>query len=269
MDSLILADSHCHLEGLDLTFYEGSLTRAVAVARENQVRYLLNVATRLDAFPGLISLLSQDEFIYGAIGVHPSEVVDQEPSVDDLTRLFDHPRMVAVGETGLDYHYQFVNHETQRERFRRHIQAARLVKKPLIIHTREASQDVLRILKEEKAEEVGGVLHCFTENWAVAEAALAMGFYLSFSGILTFKNAEAIRAVAKQAPFDRLLIETDSPYLAPVPQRGKSNEPAYLKYIAACLAEIRGVTLAEIAKQTTKNFQRLFLLKTSRTEAHC
>lgn len=258
MDSVILADSHCHLSMLDLTPYAGSLTRAIAAARENQVRYLLNVATRLDAFPALIDILEQDTDIYGAIGLHPSELIEVEPSVDDLTVLLNHPHMVAVGETGLDYHYQFVSHEIQCDRFRRHIQAARLVKKPLIIHVREASDAVLRILKEEKAEEVGGVLHCFTENWAVAEAALAMGFHLSFSGILTFKSAETIRAVAKQVPTDRLLIETDSPYLAPMPKRGKPNEPSYLKYTAACLAEIRGVTLSEMADQTTKNFQRLF-----------
>lgn len=196
--------------------------------------------------------------IYASVGVHPNERAGADPSVEDLIRLADDPRIVAIGETGLDYYRIDGATDWQQDRFRRHIRAARASGKPLIIHTREAAPDTLRIMAEEGAGAVGGVMHCFTESWEVARAALDMNFYVSFSGIVTFRNAEALRDVARQVPGDRLLVETDAPYLAPVPLRGKTNEPAYVRYVAECVADLRGQPFPALAEQTTGNFFELF-----------
>jgi TatD DNase family protein len=190
--------------------------------------------------------------------VHPNEREGREPSVEDLTGLADDARVVAIGETGLDYYRSQGDMAWQQERFRRHIRAAKISGKPLIIHTREAAADTLRIMREEQAQDIGGVMHCFTESWEVARAALDLNFHISFSGIVTFRNAEALREVAKQVPQDRLLIETDAPYLAPVPFRGKTNEPAYVKHVAECLAMLRATSFEDIAAHTTRNFFGLF-----------
>jgi TatD DNase family protein len=192
------------------------------------------------------------------VGVHPDYEGTQEPGIDLLVGLAQHPKVIAIGETGLDYFRLKGNLEWQRTRFQNHIRAARAGKKPLIIHTREAAADTLRIMQEENAAEVSGVMHCFTESWEVAEAALAMGFYISFSGIVTFKNAKQLKEVARKVPLDRILIETDSPYLAPVPHRGKLNQPAYVKHVAEEIAMLRGISLKEVGRITTENFQRLF-----------
>jgi TatD DNase family protein len=193
------------------------------------------------------------------VGVHPDYEDTPEPSVDELVRLADHPRVLAIGETGLDYFRLTGDLEWQRQRFRTHIRAARQVGKPLVIHTRSASADTLRIMEEEGATEVGGVMHCFTESQAVADDAIAMNFVISFSGIVTFKNARDLQAVAQTIPLDRMLVETDSPYLAPVPHRGKTNQPAWVRHVAEFIADLRGVAPEMIAEATTANFERVFL----------
>jgi len=211
-------------------------------------------------FPQVLALAEQHANIYASAGVHPDYEGVEEPDVSRLVALARHPRVIAIGETGLDYFRLKGDLEWQRERFRTHIRAARESGKPLIIHTREAAADTLRLMQEEKAFEAGGVMHCFTETWEVAEAALAMGFYISFSGIVTFKNAKQIKEVAQRVPLERILIETDAPYLAPVPHRGKLNQPAYVKHVAEEIAMLRGLSLNEVGDQTTENFMKLFNL---------
>ncbi len=204
-------------------------------------------------------MAEQHDQIYASVGVHPDHEQDTEPTQQLLVEMAQHPKVIAIGETGLDYFRLKGDLEWQRERFRTHIKAAIKCNKPLIIHTREAAQDTLRIMKEEGAAEVGGVMHCFTESMDVALAAIEMNFYISFSGIVTFKNAATIKEVARQIPLERILIETDSPYLAPVPFRGKLNQPAYVKHVAEELAFLRKIPLAEIGRATSDNFRRLFL----------
>ncbi len=250
-----LVDSHCHLDfdplGADL---DGVVSRARAAG----VGYMLCVSVMLEKYKEIQSISNRFSYIFSSIGVHPNERDGQDPTVDDLVDLARDPRVVAIGETGLDYYRSQGDMRWQQDRFRRHIQAARICRKPLIIHTRDAARDTIAIMREENAAEAGGVMHCFTESWDMAQDAMAMGFYVSFSGIVTFANAKALREVASRIPDDRLLIETDSPYLAPVPHRGKTNEPAYVKHVAECLAEVRGATFEHIAKQTTQNFFQLF-----------
>lgn len=223
---------------------------------------MLCVSVTLESFPEIRAIAGAHANIYASVGVHPNERDGRDPTRDELVALANDDRVVAIGETGLDY---FRSKDDvggdmswQQQRFRAHIQAARTARKPLIIHTREAADDTLRLMREERAGEAGGVMHCFTESWEVARAALDLGFYISLSGIVTFRNAEALREVAKQVPADRLLIETDSPYLAPVPFRGKSNEPAFVRHVAECVAGLRGVSLEELADRTTRNFFDLF-----------
>jgi TatD DNase family protein len=192
------------------------------------------------------------------VGVHPNERDGREPTSEELVRLGRDPRVVAVGETGLDYYRSTGDLRWQRERFQRHMEAARELRLPLVIHTRESAADTLAMLEDGGARDIGGVMHCFTEDWAAASRALDLGFYLSFSGIVTFKSADVLRAVARKAPLERILIETDAPYLAPVPHRGRTNEPALVRHVAQCLAEVRGVALEEIAARTSENFYRLF-----------
>jgi TatD DNase family protein len=225
---------------------------------ESQVGHALCVSVTLDKFPEVLNLAEQYDNFYASVGVHPDYEDIEEPSVEALVRLSQHPKIVAIGETGLDYFRLTGDLEWQRERFRTHIRAAILAGKPLIIHTRSAAEDTLRIMAEEGANKVGGVMHCFTENLEVALAAIAMGFYISFSGIITFKNATQIKEVAQAIPLDKMLVETDSPYLAPVPFRGKTNQPAYVKYVAQEIANLRGISLDAVMQATTQNFFTLF-----------
>ena len=251
----LLVDSHCHL---DFPEFQGREDELVAAMQANQVGWALVAGVTLERFPGVLALAERFPRLYAAVGVHPDTQDGQEADEETLLRLADHPKVVAIGETGLDYYRLEGDLEWQRERFRTHIRAARKCRKPLIIHTREAAADTLRILEEEGAGEVGGVFHCFTENRSVAEAALALGFHISFSGIVTFKNALQIKEVATLVPLDRLLVETDAPYLAPVPYRGKLNHPALVRHVAEEVAKLRGIGVEELADATTSNFFRLF-----------
>ncbi|THF66414.1 TatD family deoxyribonuclease [Pseudothauera nasutitermitis] len=248
-------DSHCHLDLPDLIAREDEVLAAMRAAG---VRHALCVSVTLEAFPAVRALAERHAGLFASVGVHPDNAGCEEPDVDRLLALADHPRVVAIGETGLDYYWQKDAPEWQRTRFRTHIRAARSCGKPLIIHTREAAADTLRVMREENAGEAGGVMHCFTESWEVAEDALDQGFHVSFSGIVTFKSATALKEVAAKVPLDRLLIETDAPYLAPVPYRGKTNQPAYVVHVAEEIARLRGVPVEQIARATTDNFFRLF-----------
>ncbi len=220
--------------------------------------HALCVSVTLDKFPEVLGLAEQYDNFYASVGVHPDYENIDEPSVDLLCRLAQHPKVVAIGETGLDYFRLSGDLEWQRNRFRTHIRAAILVGKPLIIHTRNAANDTLRIMQEEGAHQAGGVMHCFTESLEMAKAAIEMGFYISFSGIVTFKNAAQLKEVAQKIPLDKILVETDSPYLAPVPFRGKTNQPAYVKYVAQEIADLRGISLEAVMQATTQNFFNLF-----------
>lgn len=220
--------------------------------------HALCVSVTLDKFPEVLRLAEQYDNFYASVGVHPDYENIEEPSVDVLCRLAQHPKVVAIGETGLDYFRLNGDLEWQRSRFRTHIRAAILAGKPLIIHTRNAADDTLRIMQEEGAHQAGGVMHCFTESLEMAKAAIEMGFYISFSGIVTFKNAAQLREVAQKIPLDKILVETDSPYLAPVPFRGKTNQPAYVKYVAQAIADLRGTSLEAVMQATTQNFFNLF-----------
>ncbi|MDG4553174.1 MAG: TatD family hydrolase [Candidatus Competibacter sp.] len=253
----MLIDSHCHLDRLDLGRF-GGLTGVLETAAAHGVTRLLSVATDLEGWPALARLTEPYPCIALSVGVHPSEDGARPPTVTELTALGREPRVVAIGETGLDYYYGADRADRQRDWFRVHVAAARDLGKPLIVHTRDARADTLRILEEEGAAEVGGVLHCFTEDWAMAERALALNFYVSFSGIVTFKNAKQIQDVARRLPADRLLVETDSPYLAPVPHRGKPNQPAWVRHVAEFVATLRGESLEQVATVTTANYGRLF-----------
>lgn len=253
-----IVDSHCHINFPELA---GNMADVLAQMRHHDVVSALCVSVNLADFPQVLTLAEQYENIYASVGVHPDYEGVEEPDVARLLQLADHPKVIAIGETGLDYYRLKGDLEWQRARFRTHIQASRACGKPLIIHTRSAAADTLRIMEEEQAAEAGGVMHCFTESWEVAEAALAMGFYISFSGIVTFKNAKELKDVAQRVPLDRILVETDSPYLAPTPHRGKLNQPAYVKHVAEEIAILRGIGLDEVAAQTTDNFKRLFKLQ--------
>ena len=259
----MFVDSHCHLNFPDLVKDLPAIREAMAAAQVNRA---LCISTTLEDFDAVHQLALDFDNFWCTVGVHPDNEGVQEPSVDDLVQRAALPKVVGIGETGLDYYRlegrSVTDMAWQRERFRRHIRAAQICRKPLVIHTRSASDDTLAILKEAGetggAQAAGGVFHCFTETKAVAKAALDLGFYISFSGILTFKNAADLREVAQFVPLDRILIETDSPYLAPVPHRGKTNQPAYVALVAAQVAQIRGLTVAEVAQATSHNFDQLF-----------
>jgi len=249
-------DSHCHINFPD--FDEG-VEPLLAHMRAAEVSHALCVSVNLENLPSILTLAEAHANIYASVGVHPDHQKAAEPDVATLVKLASYPKVVAIGETGLDYFR--LERETvdwQRERFRVHIRAAREAGKPLIVHTRNAAEDTLAIMREEGASEAGGVMHCFTENWVIAQAALEMGFYLSFSGIVTFKSAADIQEVARRVPLDRMLIETDSPYLAPVPYRGKRNEPAYVRQVGEFVAGLRGLRPEELGEATSRNFFRLF-----------
>ena len=260
----VFVDSHCHLDFPELA---ADLPQLLAAMREHEVSHALCIGVDLPAWPNVLAIAQSHANLYATAGVHPDYVDTPEPSVAELVAMAQVDKVVAIGETGLDYFRLEGDLEWQRERFRTHIRAARQASKPLVIHTRAAAVDTLAIMRDERAGDVGGVMHCFTETWEVAQAALDLGFHISFSGIVTFKNAHELKDVARRVPLDRLLIETDSPYLAPVPYRGKRNQPAYVPHVAAEIARLRGLTPEEVALATSSNFFRLFRID-SETESH-
>jgi TatD DNase family protein len=251
----MLVDSHCHLDFPELA---SRIDQVLASMKSARVAAALCIGVSLEKMPEVLSLADLHENLFASVGVHPEHQDCLEPDVATLLRHAQHERVIGIGETGLDYYWHKDRPEWQRDRFRIHIRAARESGKPLIIHTRNSADDTLRIMREEKAEEVGGVMHCFTETQSVADQALAMGFHISFSGIVTFKNAKELKEVARSIPVDRILVETDSPYLAPVPYRGKVNEPAYVRHVADEIARLRQVDVQAIEQATTENFCRLF-----------
>ena len=251
----MLVDSHCHLDFPELA---ADLDAILARMRLNEVGHALCVSVNMEDHPKVLALAEAHPHLYASVGVHPDYPDMIEPSADDLVGHARNPKIVAIGETGLDYYRLKGDLEWQRERFRTHIRAAKACGKPLIIHTRAAQEDTLRIMREEDAGTAGGVMHCFTETWDVAQAALDLGFYISMSGIVTFKNAKVLKDVASRVPMDRLLIETDSPYLAPVPYRGKTNDPSLVKHVAEEIAKLRGISFESVAQVTTDNFFKLF-----------
>ncbi|MGH8661950.1 MAG: TatD family hydrolase [Burkholderiales bacterium] len=251
----MLVDSHCHLDFPDLA---GKVDEALALMRENGVMHALCVSVTLQDFPQVRALAERHPQLTASVGVHPDYADVPVVTEKELVALANHPKVVAIGETGLDHYRIKGGADWQRERFRTHIRAARACRKPLIIHMRDAAEDTLRIMRAERASEVGGVMHCFTGTWDVAQAAMDLGFWISFSGIVTFKNAAALREVARRVPLERMLIETDSPFLAPVPYRGKTNEPGLVKYVAEEIARLKEVSLDEVAAATSANFFQLF-----------
>jgi len=261
MKDAMLVDSHCHL---DFPEFEGHLNEVREAMEQSGVSHALCISVNLAGFPKVLQLAEQYANFYATVGIHP----DQKPGtpgtsadVSELVRLSKHPKILAIGETGLDYHWYEDAPEWQRERFRTHIRAARECGKPLVIHTRESAEDTLRIMREEGADKAGGVMHCFTESLGMAEASMELNFYISFSGIVTFKNAKDLRETVQAVPLERMLVETDSPFLAPVPRRGRTNQPAYTRYVADEIARLKGISPEEVAAATTANFQRLFRIE--------
>nr|WP_294867391.1 TatD family hydrolase [uncultured Pseudogulbenkiania sp.] len=251
----MLVDSHCHINFPDLA---ARLPEVLANMRHNGVSHALVIGVSRPKYPEVLALAEAHDNLYATVGVHPDDPDAEEYSEDELVAHAAHPKVVGIGETGLDYHWCQGDLTWQHERFCTHIRAARRVGLPLVIHTRESAADTVKLMREENAGEAGGVMHCFTESWEVAQQALDLGFYISLSGIVTFKNALQVKEVAQKVPLDRLLVETDSPYLAPVPFRGKTNEPAYVKHVAEHIAELRGLSFEAVAQATTDNFFRLF-----------
>ena len=256
----MLVDSHCHLNFLDLSEFNNDLSEVLVRAHDNGVKHFLCVCVELDDYPQLEQLAQTYPDISISVGVHPNSEMDPPVTAELLCSLAANPACIAIGETGLDYYRTdtFDAQERQRSRFREHIKAAISTGKPLIIHTRQAAEDTLRLMAEEHAQRVGGVMHCFAEDLDIARRAIELNFYISFSGIVTFKNATGLQQVAKEIPLDRILIETDSPYLAPVPYRGKQNHPALVKHVAETMAQLRGMDYDELAKITSDNFYRCF-----------
>ncbi|MBU6468547.1 MAG: TatD family hydrolase [Betaproteobacteria bacterium] len=250
-------DSHCHLNFPELFNNLDEITKAMS---EAQVTNALCISVNLESVHEVLQVANSQENWFATVGVHPDYEHIEEPSVTRLVQLAEHPKVIGIGETGLDYFRLTGDLEWQRERFRVHIQAARQCHKPLIIHTRNAAEDTLKIMQEEQASDVGGIMHCFTESLEVAHRAIEMGFYISISGIVTFKNAKSLKETVSALPLDRLLIETDSPYLAPTPFRGQTNQPAYVVYVAEEIAKLKGLSVSEVAHQTTDNFKTLFKL---------
>ncbi len=251
----MFVDSHCHIDFSDLVDLGEKL---FADMQQASVTHALCAGVSIERLPGVLAIAEARPNVFCSVGVHPEHTEGEDPDAARLQSLAQHPKVVAIGETGLDYYWHKDKPEWQRERFRQHIRAARACGRPLIVHTRDAADDTLRLMREEGADACGGVMHCFTESWDVAVGAMELGFYISFSGIVTFKNAAQIKDVATRMPLDRMLIETDSPYLAPVPYRGKLNQPAYVPYVAHEIARLRGVSVDEVATATTDNFFRLF-----------
>lgn len=256
----MLVDSHCHLDRLDLAAHDGSLDAALAAARARGVQHFLCIGVSADNAGAVKALAERYADVDCSVGVHPLDLeLGEAPALDWLLGELNHPHVVAIGETGLDYHYEPEAAELQQQSFRLHLEAAKITGKPVIVHTREARADTLALLREAALSQAG-VLHCFTEDWEMAKAALDIGFYISLSGIVTFRNADALREVARKVPAERLLVETDAPYLAPIPHRGKPNLPQYVREVAEFLAMVRGERFEDLAAQTTANFKRLFPL---------
>lgn len=251
----MLVDSHCHLDFPD---FAPHLPEHLARMTANGVGHALCVAVNLEEYPRVLALAESDPRLFASVGLHPDYPDSREPCAEELVALARHPKVVAIGETGLDYYRLSGDLEWQRERFRVHIRAAKLAGKPLIVHTRNSADDTLRVMEEEGAGEAGGVMHCFTESVDVARRALDLGFHISLSGIVTFKNAKLVKEVAVAVPLSRLLVETDAPYLAPVPHRGKQNEPAFVRHVAEEIARLRDISFEDVAAATTENFFRLF-----------
>ncbi|WP_130098856.1 metal-dependent hydrolase [Siccibacter turicensis] len=262
---MFLVDSHCHLDGLDYQTLHHSVDDVLAKAAARDVNFFLAVATTLPGYTAMRELIGQRDNVAFSCGVHPLNQ-DEEYDPETLRELAAHEEVVALGETGLDYFYTPETKERQQQSFRHHIRIGRELNKPVIVHTRDAREDTLSILREEKVTDCGGVLHCFTEDRETAGKLLDMGFYISFSGIVTFRNAEQLRDAARYVPLDRLLVETDSPYLAPVPHRGKENQPAYVRDVAEYMAVLKGVSVDELAAATTENFATLFHIDPSRLQ---
>ena len=249
-----LVDSHCHITMLeDIAFSE-----VMENADNAGVSTMLCVSVYLPTFPDVLATAERDQRIYASVGVHPNTEMQPDVTIEQLKILANHPKVIAIGETGLDYFRSEGDLDWQRQRFRTHIQAAKSLEKPLIIHSREAKHDTIKLLAEEGADTVGGVMHCFVEDWETAQQVMALNFYISFSGIVTFKNANDLQAVAKLVPLEKMLIETDSPYLAPVPKRGKQNQPAYVRHVAEFIADLKSVSYEQVADQTNYNFSQLF-----------
>jgi TatD DNase family protein len=251
----VFVDSHCHLDFPEL---RAEIPRILDAMHDNGVTHALCIGVEMEAWPDVHALALPHANLYASVGVHPDYADLTEPTLDDLVARSRESKVVAIGETGLDYFRRTGDLSWQRERFRTHVRAARAAGKPLVIHTRAAAADTIAIMREEGAGEAGGVMHCFTETWDVARQALDLGFHVSFSGIVTFRNATDLKDVARRVPLDRMLIETDSPYLAPVPHRGKRNEPAFVRHVAEEIARLRGVPLEAIGAATSANFFRLF-----------
>lgn len=265
----MFVDSHCHLDRLSDNTHGGDLNATLEAARSADVSQFLAIAVTLEDVPSLAALAREHQDVVISAGLHPLHTVDQEPSVDDIIDTADQYGAVAIGESGLDYHYrESVPADVQYARFKRHLMAAHELELPIVVHTREAKDDTLALLREHTDPKVGGVLHCFTEDLDMAREAIKLGFYISLSGIVTFRNAEFLRELVRKLPLDRLLIETDSPYLAPVPYRGKPNEPAWVVKVAECIAEERGISVDEVAMQTTVNFYHLFRAAVPEAPAH-
>lgn len=253
-----IVDSHCHLDRLDLKKLGGDMDSVLVTARQHDVTHFLCVCIDLDNFPDVKALAARYPQVFASVGVHPNEQETREPEVGKLVELAMQDKVVAIGETGLDYFHGIGDLEWQRQRFRCHIRAARECNKPLIIHSRAAKEDTINIMREEGADKIGGVMHCFTEDWEMAQKAMELNFYISFSGIVTFRNADELREVARLVPLEKMLVETDAPYLTPVPYRGKCNQPAYVRYVAEQIADLRQENLETIARMTTENFFKLF-----------
>jgi len=254
----MLVDSHCHIDLMDYEKLGGDPQSAVAYAHENDIGYMLCVSVDLEQYPSMLETIANMDRVFASVGVHPNHHEGIDPGVEELVELAAHPKVIATGETGLDYFRSEGDLEWQRDRFRRHIEAAKQSNRPLIIHSREAKEDTIKVLQEENARDIGGVMHCFAEDWEMAQQAMDLGFYISFSGIVTFKSATTLQDVGRRVPLDRMLVETDSPWLAPVPFRGKTNQPAYVKHVAEFLAELRNDSFENIAAATTENFFALF-----------
>ncbi|WP_110664945.1 TatD family hydrolase [Salinicola halophilus] len=259
----MFVDSHCHLDRLDLTLHDGRLSAALDAARARGVHRFLSIATTLESASAMAEITRDHDDVLMSVGVHPLAEVPEAPSVEAIVECAERCGAVAIGETGLDFHYDSVPREVQRQRFIAHLQAARSLELPVVIHTRDAREETLALVREHTDPSVGGVLHCFTEDLDMAREAIRLGLYVSLAGIVTFASAKALRDVARQLPLDRLLIETDSPFLAPVPYRGQANEPQYVVEVAECIAEVRGITVDEVAMQTRANFYRLFAASVS------
>lgn len=254
----MLVDSHCHLDRINLTPYDGQLAGAIQAAHARGIQQMLCIGISLDNIQTVIDIAQQHPSVVASVGVHPCDVKEGTASAEQLLQWAQQPKVVALGETGLDYHYETESKALQHESFALHLEVGGKTGLPVVVHTREARDDTIDLIKAHGSLEHAGVLHCFTEDWDMAKRALDLNYYISISGIVTFKNAEQIRDVVRKMPIDRLLVETDSPYLAPVPYRGKPNEPRYVREVAEFVAEVRGMAFEELAQQTTDNFYRLF-----------